>query len=187
MRRNPSPDTPIGNGPPNPDPTSLDTVRHETAGVETPDDIIRTDPADWPIPTRGMLKVVAAFEPLLDSIATPEWPASTRAGGMVQMPVLDDGPVIGAFHELVYAAHLVVNKDWVEWRDEVSVYVDNPNRLRGADLRTLQRLTTVIFRSERFCEGTIAAMHRGRVLSAICRCAGELAEHLPLVNPQATT
>lgn len=132
---------------------------------------------DWPVPTHARLQEVGGLARELDAAGVPEWARATNFGdGRLQMPVLDNGPVIGRFEQLACKVALVVPTfDWGAWPDRTR-YENDPSLLEQADLCTLQRLTTALVRGERFCEGTLSYAHSRGLLAAICRRAGELAE-----------
>ena len=60
--------------------------------------------------------------------------------------------------------------DWGEWQGIAEQFVDNPEKLKRADLETIQQLFTTHVRKERFCAGHLDAMlENGHIVDLLHR------------------
>lgn len=60
--------------------------------------------------------------------------------------------------------------DWAEWRQEAQSYVDDPEKLKSADLATIQKLLTTHVRLDRFNGGHFAEMiENGHIVAVLDR------------------
>jgi hypothetical protein len=79
------------------------------------------------------------------------------------------------FVQAVCTAGLVVDFDWPSWASVGREIEADPEKLAAADLETVTKLLTIVVRSERFSEGSIAAAIKdGRLVRLLSRL-GELA------------
>ncbi len=126
-------------------------------------------------PSATQILAMARVADELESASIPQWPEPQRlAGGQLLMPILDNGPAIERFSQQAYKSGFVIDFDWPSWQKQAAEYINDPARLAKADLDTLQRVITTCVRLERFVEGTLADLHAGGFLLAICRRLGQI-------------
>jgi len=129
-------------------------------------------------------KQVAAllqFIPVLEheSFAPGTW--QTKPG---QVPWFEYCAEVDAFVGALYERGFVLEFDGLDWATEAQAYLDQPGRTRTADFLTLRKVVTVLVRSNRFAEGTLAkafeqcvilaVLYRLRDLCRTKRCPGML-------------
>ena len=77
---------------------------------------------------------------------------------------------VSEFMAAVIKEDFTIIFDWVKWQDEADKYFKEPELLDSADLITLRKLMTVIFRKERFCSGFInTVIDTGMILKILER------------------
>lgn len=130
------------------------------------------------------------FEPLADravdplvgflpTFADPTFAPGVERGGLddgsgvIAWPWFDYAPEVHAFEQLLYRDGWIVAFDWSEWQDEGRALVEGDG-IESADLDDLRRLLTVIFRKERFNDGTVAVAFRDGTMMRILRRAAQL-------------
>lgn len=62
-------------------------------------------------------------------------------------------PILDKFHHLVYDLKIVINFDWVNWKEATVILKDLDFDYDSLDKLTLIKLITTIVRAERFNEG----------------------------------
>ena len=88
--------------------------------------------------------------------------------------------VVLEFQQILYANDWVTPKvDWVEWQDVAEEYVDSPEKIKSADVVTVQKLFTTHVRKDRFCEGHLASMFENGHIVALLRRLKEIRETTP--------
>jgi O-acetyl-ADP-ribose deacetylase len=81
-------------------------------------------------------------------------------------------PEFNQFIKGLYRENLVIDFDWVAWKDEAAKYLENPSQIESADLETLQKLITTHVRADRFNSGHLAQMvENGQILAILKRLA----------------
>ncbi|WP_347239421.1 O-acetyl-ADP-ribose deacetylase [Phormidium sp. FACHB-1136] len=81
-------------------------------------------------------------------------------------------PEFTQFIQALYRENLVIDFNWVAWKDEANRYFENPTELESADLETLQKLITTHVRADRFNSGHLAQMvENGQILAILKRLA----------------
>ncbi len=76
-------------------------------------------------------------------------------------------PELNEFVHALNKNNFLVPFNWMEW-EEGKKYFQNPALIQNADIEDLQKLLTVIHRSEHWCEGALAsAIERGDVLAIL--------------------
>jgi hypothetical protein len=129
-----------------------------------------------PLPP-GAIDRLLAFRPTFEH---PSFvPGIARGGtddgsGTIEWPWFEYAPDVTAFEQVLYGDGWIVGFDWPEWQDEGRRLVEG-NGVESADLDDLRRLLTVIFRKERFCEGTVAAAFDDGLLVRVLRRVDRLA------------
>ena len=96
---------------------------------------------------------------------------------MTYFPCYSLGEVASSLHDVVYEmGWVLMDFDWPSWvkTDEAIRRRDEPDRLAQAMPDQLARLLTVLFRQERFCEGSLAAAHDSGLLIRILKRASDL-------------
>ena len=88
--------------------------------------------------------------------------------------------VVLEFQQILYANDWVTPKvDWVEWQDVAEEYVDSPEKIKSADVVTVQKLFTTHVRKDRFCEGHLASMFENGHIVELLRRLKEILETTP--------
>ena len=102
--------------------------------------------------------VVLEFLPIFESkeFSCGEW--VVRKG---HMPHFRYDPDVDRFVLALYRQHIVLQFDWVSWKDEAKRHMASPDSLAEADLLTIRKLLTTHVRADRFVEG-----HLGQVLNS---------------------
>ena len=96
------------------------------------------------------------------------------------MPWFNYDEAVVEFEQILYANDLVTPKvDWVEWQDVAEEYVDSPEKIKSADVVTVQKLFTTHVRKDRFCEGHLASMFENGHIVALLRRLKEIRETTP--------
>jgi O-acetyl-ADP-ribose deacetylase len=81
-------------------------------------------------------------------------------------------PEFTQFIQELYRENLVIDFNWVTWKDEAAEYLENPSQIESADLETLQKLITTHVRADRFNGGHLAQMvENGQILLILKRLA----------------
>jgi hypothetical protein len=94
--------------------------------------------------------------------------------GVVEWPWFDYAPEVREFEDVLYRDGWIVTFDWGAWQDEGRTLVLDDG-IESAGLDDLRRLLTVIFRKERFCDGTIAVAFRDGTMRRVLRRISDLA------------
>ncbi len=68
---------------------------------------------------------------------------------------------------------------WGEWQDVAEEYVDSPEKIKSADVVTVQELFTTHVRKDRFCEGHLVSMFENGHIVALLRRLKEIRETTP--------
>ena len=96
------------------------------------------------------------------------------------MPWFNYDEAVVEFEQILYANDWVTPKvDWVEWQDVAEEYVDSPEKIKSADVVTVQKLFTTHVRKDRFCEGHLASMFENGHIVALLRRLKEIRETTP--------
>ncbi len=81
-------------------------------------------------------------------------------------------PEFTQFIQGLYRENLVIDFNWVAWKDEAAKYLKNSSQINSADLETLQKLITTHVRADRFNSGHLAQMvESGHILAILRRLA----------------
>ena len=104
------------------------------------------------------LDAVLKFLPIFESkeFSCGEW--VVRKG---YMPHFRYDPDVDGFVLALYQQHIVLQFDWVSWKDEAKRYMASPDSLAEADLLTIRKLLTTHHRADRFVEG-----HLGQIFES---------------------
>ena len=133
-----------------------------------------------PLPA-GAVEALLRFLP---TFAAPSFVPGVACGGtddgsgLIDWPWFDYAPEVREFEQVLYREGWIVGFDWGEWQDEGRRLVDGDG-LESADLDDLRRLVTVVFRKERFCDGTIAVAFRDGTLLRILHRVAQLKDSAP--------
>lgn len=134
----------------------------------------------WPTPTKRHMLQVAALADDLDRAAGAVGTRVTEvAPGMAMISDAAIPEAMLRLLDLVYEANLIVDFAWWEWSDEARRLTHRPAEVARADLVTLQKLLTVHFRSDRFSQGHLDAVHANGHLAVVLRRLGEIGRAMP--------
>ena len=92
-------------------------------------------------------------------------------------PYWEPSPIAEEFIEMAYDAGWVHgNFDWSKWAstNEGQRYLTDPSSIASATTRQLQKVITVLLRSEKFCEGTVLQAFESGLIPAIASRAANL-------------
>ena len=96
------------------------------------------------------------------------------------MPWFNYDEAVMEFEQILYANDWVTPKvDWDEWQDVAEEYVDSPEKIKSADVVTVQKLFTTHVRKDRFCEGHLASMFENGHIVVLLRRLQEIRETTP--------
>lgn len=121
------------------------------------------------------LKALAAFaarlrEPDASFGNISEATGTGTSDDPIQMPYWQSSSLADEFIDMAYDAGWVAEDfDWPRWMDsnEAKAFLENPNKIASANVEQLQKLLTVIIRSDRYCEGTVQQAFDQGLLQAI--------------------
>jgi len=104
------------------------------------------------------LDAVLGFLPIFErkEFSCGEW--VVRKG---HMPHFRYDPDVDGFVLALYEQHIVLQFDWVSWKDEAKRHMANPGSLAEVELLTIRKLLTTHVRADRFMEG-----HLGQVFES---------------------
>jgi hypothetical protein len=106
----------------------------------------------------GAVEALVSFLPTFEDptfIPSIERGGKDDGSGVIEWPWFDYAPEVREFEQLLYPDGWIVAFDWGAWQDEGRALARGDG-IESADLDDLRRLLTVIFRKERFNEGTVA-------------------------------
>ena len=125
-------------------------------------------------------KHIDAILPFLEQFEEAGFSVGTWHNKPGVMPWLNFTEVVLEFQQILYANDWVTPKvDWVEWQDVAEEYVDSPEKIKSADVVTVQKLFTTHVRKDRFCEGHLASMFENGHIVALLRRLKEIRETTP--------
>jgi hypothetical protein len=107
-----------------------------------------------------LLRFLPIFE--MSSFGTIATPAG-------QMPFANLSPEVRRFVQALYDHGWIPDFDWSAWQEEAESYVNFPDKIRNADISTLQKLLTTHARKDRFCEGHLLEMLMAGHITLILR------------------
>jgi hypothetical protein len=76
-------------------------------------------------------------------------------------------PEVDDFIKTLYEQDILVDFDWVSWKEEAQRYQSKVDALQQADLLTLRKLLTVHVRADRFTKGHLASVLESGHITAI--------------------
>lgn len=112
------------------------------------------------------------WKPLLDLI--PEIEQTAEFGEDVYpengFPFTKYAKVVEDFHRIVYRMPVVINFNWLDWKEGQDMIGELDNHLDKLDLPTICKLLTFIVRADRFGEGFMRiCFEKGWVLTLLKR------------------
>lgn len=110
------------------------------------------------------------FLPIFESSGFGTW---MDPQGQLPYAVLSSGA--SDFLQALYDRGWILDFDWPSWQREAKLYLDSPDRLRNADIPTIQKLLTTHARKDRFCEGHLLEMLESGHITLILRRLEDLA------------
>ena len=135
----------------------LEVTNSETAGDQAPCD-------SPPLPSVSQIESLLRFIPAFGNAtsAHAEWQIKP---GVVPWCSLSDAAL--ELYRALYEEGFVILFPWPDWQREGMRYVDAPDLVASADLRTLCQLITMHVRADRFCEGHFASQLASGQIAAI--------------------
>ena len=125
-------------------------------------------------------KQIDAILPFLEQFEEAGFSVGTWPNELGVMSYFNFNEVVLEFQQILYANDWVTPKvDWVEWQDVAEEYVDSPEKIKSADVVTVQKLFTTHVRKDRFCEGHLASMFENGHIVALLRRLKEILETTP--------
>jgi hypothetical protein len=121
-------------------------------------------------------KDLAAVVHHLPVLARPELVFGEWRTPPGQMPYVVYSPEALAFMEDV--AKLMLVFDWIAWKEQAWIYIEDPQRLTQADLLTLRKLLTTHLCAERFNEGHLLQMYLDGHLTALLQRLADVSDQL---------
>ena len=125
-------------------------------------------------------KQIDAILPFLEQFEEAGFSVGTWPNELGVMSYFNFNEVVLEFQQILYANDWVTPKvDWVEWQDVAEEYVDSPEKIKSADVVTVQKLFTTHVRKDRFCEGHLASMFENGHIVELLRRLKEIRETTP--------
>ena len=87
-------------------------------------------------------------------------------------------PEVDQFIQALYQEGLVIQFDWTIWQQQAEEFINHPERVKTADLVTIQKLLTTHVRAERFCSGHLAHTIQTGPLLVILNRLAEIRSHM---------
>lgn len=116
-------------------------------------------------------KQIDAILPYLDQFEQAGFSAGEWKGSPSQIPWFDFDETVTEFKKALYEHDWVTpSVNWTKWQAEAKRYVESPEEIDSVDAESIQKLFTTHVRSDRFCEGHLAAMFdNGHILRLLRR------------------
>ena len=125
-------------------------------------------------------KHIDAILPFLEQFEVAGFSVGTWHNEPGVMPWFNYDEAVVEFEQILYANDWVTPKvDWVEWQDVAEEYVDSPEKIKSADVVTIQKLFTTHVRKDRFCEGHLASMFESGHIVALLRRLKDTRKSMP--------
>jgi len=117
-----------------------------------------------PLPRASQIESLLRFLPVFGhaTSAHSEWHTETGVFAWCSFSA-----AASEFHRALYDEGFVISFPWPDWQREGMRYVDSPDLVASADLRTLCQLITMHIRGDRFCEGHFASQLASGHIAAI--------------------
>lgn len=96
------------------------------------------------------------------------------ASGAIQMPWIENDPLIYEFLDFMRSKNLLPPFDWTKWDEGSKLFAsEDPNKYDGIDVETALKIIVAATRKERFSDGTLAkAFEVGGFPQLVNRLAG---------------
>ena len=125
-------------------------------------------------------KRIDAILPFLEQFEEAGFSVGTWRNEPGVLPSFDYDEAVVEFEQILYANDWVTPKfDWGEWQDVAEEYVDSPEKIKSADVVTVQKLLTTHVRKDRFCDGHLASMFENGHIVALLRRLKDIREITP--------
>lgn len=82
------------------------------------------------------------------------------------------------FYKAIYEHRWVIGFDWGAWGDEAHSYMEDPDKLRTADIEAIRKLLTAHVRADRFVEGHFFHVLESGHITAILRRLKQIREEM---------
>ena len=82
------------------------------------------------------------------------------------------------FVQTLYREGFIIQFDWTTWQWEAEEFMNHPERVQTADLKTIQKLLTTHVQAERFCSGHLAHTIQTDHILAILNRSAEIRSHM---------
>ena len=113
---------------------------------------------------------IDALLPFLDKFEAAGFSAGNWHSEPGQFPWFNFDEVVMEFIQALYDNEWVTPTfNWTKWQDSAKRYVESPELIDSADAATIQKLLTTHARTDRFCEGHLAAMFENGHMVALLR------------------
>jgi len=114
---------------------------------------------------------IDAILPFLNPFTAEGFTVGTWHNPPEQIPFFECCAVVSEFHQALYDNDWITPSfDWGEWQETAREYIENPGKIRLADVSTIQKLFTTHVRQDRFCEGHFAAIfENGHIVALLQR------------------
>ena len=125
-------------------------------------------------------KYIDAILPFLEQFEEAGFSVGTWPNELGVMSYFNFNEEVLEFQQILYANDWVTPKvDWGEWQDVAEDYVDSPEKIKSADVVTVQKLFTTHVRKDRFCEGHLASMFENGHILALLRRLKDTRKSMP--------
>ena len=128
-------------------------------------------------PTRDQIDAILKHLPALrtERVTASEWHGGTVDDeGVLTLPYEVHAREVDELIDALYECGFIQPFDWPAWQPTAEQYLQEPQRLAGADLPALVRLLTTHVKADRFCEGHFTAMIACGHITAILEKMAEL-------------
>ena len=135
-----------------------------------------TETTSWPAVSGANMDAMLRFLPLLE---VKGFSAGRFVSEPGSFPAYDFDPHVTELVAALYDNNWIVpHFPWMDW-EEGEHYLNDDGALADVDVRTLQKLFTLIVRQDRCCEGFLGSVLDGGLIKAMLHRVRELREADP--------
>lgn len=84
-------------------------------------------------------------------------------------PYIQHGELVDTFLKVVYALPIIIDFNWMEWREGIRMVSDTRFDYDTVDIPTKCKLLTALIRNERYCEGYLLGSFQSGVVLRIVK------------------
>ncbi|MCK5707503.1 MAG: hypothetical protein KAI43_07595 [Candidatus Aureabacteria bacterium] len=108
--------------------------------------------------TKNSIDILLKYLPLLESpnFNIGKWDFTEKDSIMSFFYTYSD--IVNDFIYDLYGEGFIIPYNWPKWQKEADHYYHDPNLIKSADIKTLQKILTLHVRKERFKEGHLGTM-----------------------------